>query len=81
MAQMILSTKQKQITAKEIRLVVPRGRAEEVGWSGRSGILDANSNICNGWAMGPHYTAQGTMCDWGICFTTEIEETINYTIL
>ena len=66
MAQMILCTKQKQITAKESRPVLPRGLQEGVGWTGSSGILDGNSYIWNGSAMGPYYTAQQTVGDWVI---------------
>ena len=55
MAKMILSAKQKQIMAKESRLVVPGGRkGEGEGWTGNLGFLDANSYIWNGWAMGPY---------------------------
>ena len=61
---MILFTKQKQITARKSRLLVPRGKAGRVGWMGSLGVLDANCNIWNGWAMGPYGTAQGTVCDW-----------------
>ena len=35
MAQMILSTKQKQITAKEIRLVVPKEGGGEIRMDGQ----------------------------------------------
>ena len=50
MAQMNLSTKQKQIMAKEGRLVVPKGRGEGWGWIGSSGVfLDANCDIWSGW--------------------------------
>ena len=58
MAKIILSTKKKQITAKEGRLLVPRGRG------GSFGSGDANCYIWNGWAMGSYCTAQGTVCDW-----------------
>ena len=64
MAQMILYTKQKQITVKESRHMVPRGMGEGVGWTGSLGLLNANCYIWNGWARGPYYTAQGTVCDW-----------------
>ena len=47
-----------------------------VGWMGCLGFLDANFYIWSGWAMGPYCTAQGTMCDWVTCCTTEIEETL-----
>ena len=39
MAQVILSTKQKHILAKESRLVIPRGRGEGMGWMGSLGFL------------------------------------------
>ena len=38
MAQMILSTKQKQSRVKERRLVVPRGGEGRVGWTGSLGF-------------------------------------------
>ena len=60
MAQVIVSTKQKQITAKESRLVVSRGRGS--GMDEQLGFLDANC-IRNGWAVGPYCTAQGSVCD------------------
>ena len=63
MPQMILSTKQKQIMAKESRLMVARGERGR-GWDGSLGLLDANCNNGNGWAMGSYCTAQGTMRDW-----------------
>ena len=56
------STKQKQITAKEVRLVVARVVGEEVGWTGSFGFLDANCYIWNGWVRGPYHIAQGTGC-------------------
>ena len=58
MEQMTLSTKQKQITAKESRPVVPGGRV------GSSGFLGANCYIWNGWKVGRYSTEHGTMCDW-----------------
>ena len=59
MTQMILFTKQKQIMAKESRLVIPGGRAKAVGWTSSSGFLDANCYVYDGWATGPCCTAQG----------------------
>ena len=50
---MILSTKEKQITDKESRLVVPSGEEIGSGMDGPFGVLDANSPVWNGWAMGP----------------------------
>ena len=63
MAQMSLSTKQKQIIAKENRLVVPKGKWRGRGMDEQCGVLEANS-YCKGWAMRPYCTAQGTVCDW-----------------
>ena len=62
---MILSTKQKQITAKESRpLDTQGGSGERVGWTGSSGLLDANCYILNGGNIGPYSTTQATACDW-----------------
>ena len=61
-AMMILSTKQKDIMAKESRPVVPGEGGG--GLMGSSGLFDANCCIWNGWAMGPYCTVQGTLCDW-----------------
>ena len=44
MAQMILSTKQKEITDMESRLVFARGQ-EGMGWMGSLGLVDANYYI------------------------------------
>ena len=44
--------------------MVPRGEWEEGGWMGSSGFGDANCYVWNGWAVGPYYTAQGTVRDW-----------------
>ena len=52
MAQMILSTKQEQITAKESRLLVARGRGEGVEWMGNSGLVNANHYIWDRQAVG-----------------------------
>ena len=48
MAQMILSTKQKQITDGRTDLWLPRGKREEVGWMGSLGLVDVNYYIWNG---------------------------------
>ena len=65
MAQIILSTKQKQIMAKESRLLVPSGGREEGGgWMGSLGFGETHCYIWNGWARGPYCTAQRTVCDW-----------------
>lgn len=63
--EMILS-QNKQITDMESRLVVARRREEGVGWMGSLGLVDANCNICNDWAMGAYSSSQGTSCDWVI---------------
>ena len=48
MAQMILSTKQKQIVDIKDRLVVAKGEGEGVGWAGSLGLIDANYCIWSG---------------------------------
>ena len=60
MAQMILPTSQNQITARESRLLLPRGGS---GMDGQSGVLGWNRYIWNGWAMGPYCTAQEAVSD------------------
>ena len=45
MAQMNLSTKQKQIMDKENRLVVAKGEGQEEGWTETLGLVDANAYI------------------------------------
>ena len=64
MAQMILSTKQKQITDMEYKLLVPEERGRGLRWIGSLGLVDANCNIWIGWAMGSYCTAQG-LCMMG----------------
>lgn len=64
MAQKILPTKQKEITAKESRLMVPGSKGGGEGMDGQFGVLDANCYVWNGWATGPYCTAQETVCDW-----------------
>ena len=45
--------------------MVPSVKVEGVGCMGILGFfLDTNCYIWNGWAMGPHCTAQGNVCDW-----------------
>ena len=76
MALIILSTKQKQIMAKENRLVVPKGEGERSGWLKSLGFGDANCYI---WING-----QRRLTVWhrelcvieSLCCTTEIEETL-----
>ena len=61
---MILS-EQKQIKAKESRLVVAKGEGGRSGMDGKFGrLVDANCYIWNGWAMWSYCTAQETLCDW-----------------
>ena len=65
MAQMILSIGEKQITAKESRLVVAKGEGEGVGWTGISGIFGCKWLHLEWMGSGAHYhRAQGTVCDW-----------------
>ena len=64
MAQMILSTKQKQIMAKESRLWFPWGRGMGVAWTGSWEFGDVNGYIWDRWAIEPYCTVQGTVCDW-----------------
>ena len=59
MTQMILSTKQKQIIAKEGQPVLAMGEWEGVGWTGSLGLVVANCYMWNGWAMGPYSAALG----------------------
>lgn len=63
MAQMILSTKQKQIMEMENRLVIARGQGGGSGLNGDLGLVDANCNAWNGWAMECYCTAQSTVYD------------------
>ena len=42
MAEMILSTKQRQIMVMESRLVVSRKEVEGARWKGSLGLVDAN---------------------------------------
>ena len=70
MAQMIPSTKQKQITAKESRLVVPRG---EGGGSGMDGQFRA---LYLEWMGNGSCVQHRELCVIGsLCCTTETEET------
>ena len=61
---MILSTKQRQVTAMESRLVVAGEGGEGVGWTGSLGLVDANGWIWNEWALGSYCVVQGTVYDW-----------------
>ena len=68
-AQMILSAKQKQIMAKDSRLMVAGGR------EGRSGVDMEFTHCynCNGWTMGSYRE----LCLIGpLCCTTNSEETL-----
>ena len=67
MAQMILPTKQKQITDMESRLVVARG--EEKEGSGMEEDLGVGGHKLQHWewiAVGSYCSVDGTVCD---CFT------------
>ena len=57
MAQMILSTKQKQTTAERADMWFPGGKGEGVGWVGIA-------RFWYGWAMEMYCAAQETVCDW-----------------
>ena len=61
MAEMTLSTKQKQITAKESRLVVARDEGKGVQWMESLVFVDANCYLWNGWVLGSYCTAQETI--------------------
>ena len=60
MAQMNPST-EKKIMDLENRLVVDKGKGEEVGWTGSLGLIDANYFLCNGLAMRSCCVALGTL--------------------
>ena len=63
MAQMILPTKQKEITAKESRLVVSGGRGEGVGWMGSLGFWKAFIfGMCGQGVL--YCIAQENVCHW-----------------
>ena len=47
MAQMNISTEEK-IMDMENRLVVSKGEGEGMGWTGNSGLINANSCLWNG---------------------------------
>ena len=78
MAQMISSIKQKQIMAKESRLVVSSGKGEERrerdGWTLWS--LGMQTYIWNGWVMMPYCTEHELCVIGSLCCTAEIEETL-----
>ena len=62
-AQMNLSTKNK-IMDLEKRLAVAKGRGEQgVGWTGSSGLIDANCYIQNGQTMRACCITQGSMSE------------------
>ena len=61
MAQMNLSTEQKQTHRLENRLVVAKGEGEGVGWTGCLGLIDSNYCLWNGLAMRSCCVALGTM--------------------
>ena len=75
MAQMILSTKLKQITDMESTLVVAGGMGEGVGWMGNLGLVDTNCNFWNGqWVPTVQHRE---LCVIGsLCGTRETEETL-----
>ena len=79
MAQMIPSTKQKQFVDMESRLIVVMG--ERVEWMGSLGLVDANCNIWNGWAMGSYSIAQGTVCNWVTAVQQKMKKHCKSTIL
>ena len=76
MAQMNLSTKQKQITAKESRLVVPGGRREENGMDRQFGVWGCKLLFGMDGQWGP-IVQHRELCVMGsLCCTTETEETL-----
>ena len=81
MAKMLLSIKQRQITAMESRLVIAGRRGEEVAWTGSLGLVDANCYIWNVWEMGAYCTAQGTVYDWVTAVQQKLKKHYKSTIL
>lgn len=79
MVQRVLSPKQKQITDKESRLVVPRGGGES-GVDGWLRVFGCKLLYLAWMSNGTCGTAQGTMCAWVAfqfkkhCETTLIKE-------
>lgn len=76
MAQMILSTKQKEIKAKERRLMVPRREGSE--WDGQGvwgfGIQTVSFGMDVKW--GPTVQHRELCVIGSLCCTTEIVETL-----
>ena len=66
MAQVILSTKQKQ----------PGVSGKGVGWMGSMGLMDANSNICKSRQWASTVQQRELYVTGSLCWTTEIEETL-----
>ena len=60
MAEMNLST-EKKLMDLENRLVVAKGKREGVRWMGTLGLIDADSWLWNGQAVGSCCVALGTM--------------------
>ena len=73
---MSLSTKQKQMMAKESRPVVPTVEGEGSGMDRQFRAWGANAYIWNEWAVGPTVQHRELYVIGSLCYTTEIEETL-----
>ena len=77
MAQMILSTTQKQITAKESRLIAPAGQVVQgVGQTGSLGFCMQTLTFGMDGKWGPTEQHRELCVIGSLCDTTEIEETL-----
>ena len=77
MAQMILSTKHKQITDMKSRLVVPRGKLRGSKMDGQFGGFWMQTFICRvDGQWGPTVQHRELCMIGSLCYITEIEETL-----